>query len=269
MNGTGTQPLPAGEPGGLASASLLCTTRAGGTSKGAYASNNLGLHVYDDPEVVASNRLQLLDNFGLNSIQWLNQVHGTRVLPIEQVVNDAPTADALFTQRRGIGLAILTADCLPVILVDTRGELVAAAHAGWRGLCAGILQELVAAPPIEPSRLKGFIGPAIGTDAFEVGPEVVSALNNYGLDQPGVTRAAPPRSPLGVESASVAKYYVDLALAARLDLLRLGVSEVTGGHWCTVSDTQFYSWRRETRRAVAAGDEPATGRQATLVWLPD
>lgn len=256
--------LPQGDRRWLGSAHLLCTTRSGGVSRGAYASNNLALHVDDSADEVVQNRTQLIDNKELLEIQWLNQVHGVRVLGVRTVEEPAPTADAMFTTRPGTGLAILTADCLPVVLADSRGELVAAAHAGWRGLCAGILSKLVAALPVPAPRLQAFIGPAIGQAAFEVGPDVVQALDSYGLDTDVVSQRK-----LDTRGRVVAdKYQVDLVLAARLDLARAGVTQVSGGHWCTFTDQRFYSWRRETQRTKGQGASPVTGRQATIIWLP-
>ena len=272
--------LPQGENHWLAPARLVCTTRAGGVSQGVYAANNLGLHVEDDADFVLRNREQLLEYKELLNTKWLNQVHGTRVLrrgsadAFESAEPLGPTGDAMFTTEPGVGLAILTADCLPVVLVDKQGELVAAAHAGWRGLCAGVLTELLAALPVPNKRLRAFIGPAIGQAAFQVGPEVVAALDSYGLDLGAIS--APSIDPLGAVIAD--KYQVDLAVAATLDLNRAGVTEVSGGHWCTYSDERFYSFRRETHQALTLGATqsgttqpgtgPATGRQATLVWLP-
>jgi len=258
------QPLPQGEQHWLAPARIACTGRAGGLSTGEYAANNLALHVQDDPQVVAKNRRQLFEYKELFDIQWLSQVHGTKVLAVGAVDPTDPTADAMYTTEPGLGLAILTADCLPVVLVDRQGELVAAAHAGWRGLCAGILSELVAVLPVPAARLQAFIGPAIGPGAFEVGPEVVEALDRYGLNPATVSESSRDASGALVRN----KFQVDLALAAKLDLQRNGVGSVSGGHWCTFSDERFYSWRRTTHLTRGFKGTPVTGRQATLVWLP-
>jgi len=257
--------LPQGDMRLLAPAHLLCTTRSGGVSRGAYAANNLALHVDDNSDDVIQNRKQLIEYKGLSNTQWLNQVHGVTVLEIGAVNTAEPTADAMFTTQPGIGLAILTADCLPIVLADREGTVVAAAHAGWRGFCAGILRQLIAALPVSAARLQAFIGPAIGQAAFEVGPEVVQALHDYGLDTNVVS--TPTLDSIGEIVPD--KYQVDLALAARLDLERAGVTPVSGGHWCTFTDERFYSWRRETRKAQDIGESPVTGRQATIVWLPE
>ena len=256
--------LPQGDDRWLAPARLLCTTREGGVSRGPYASNNLAIHVDDNIKKVLKNRTQLIVYKGLSRIQWLNQVHGIEVLSVQSPNHHEPTADAMYTTQPGTGLAILTADCLPVVLADRQGELVAAAHAGWRGLCAGILSELIARLPVPAARLNAFIGPAIGQSAFEVGPEVVQGLEDYGLD----TEAFSTKT-LDSQGRVVAdKYQVDLAMAAKLDLNRAGVSRVSGGAWCTFTDRRFYSWRRESQKIRQPGSSPVTGRQATIVWLP-
>ena len=285
--------LPNGSLDWLAPARVLCTTRAGGVSRGAYRTNNLAFHVHDDPGKVSLNRSQLSELNEITSIYWLDQVHGTRVVSVTGQCAGAsgvePQADAMYTTERGVGLAILTADCLPVVVVDVEGEVVAAAHAGWRGLCAGILRELITCLPVPAARLKAFIGPAIGAQAFEVGEEVVAALAEYGIDSAGTAGVAKqgrsllherfnePRSTASASAISAStpesnsqgeKYLVDLALAAKFDLQRLGVRHIAGGDWCTATDERFYSWRRETHRAKAAGESPVTGRQATIIWLP-
>ena len=255
------QKLPAGEGFGSGRARLLCTTRDGGASTGAFASNNLALHVEDDPAVVQANRNALAAQPGLDALQWLNQVHGTHVHQVDArnrpdaAATLVPDADACWTSEPGVGLAILTADCLPVVLVDSAGQLVAAAHAGWRGLCAGVLENLVATLPVDPARLQAFIGPAISVDHFEVGAEVADAFATAALGaavRPG---------------ARAGKFQADLVAASRLQLERLGVRRVLGGLWCTYADSRFYSWRRATHEARRTGVAPATGRQVSLIWL--
>lgn len=249
--------LPRGELDWLAPARVFCSDRAGGVSRGHWATNNLGHHVADSSAAVRSNRARLLELPDLDGVQWLNQIHGTQVLQVEAVTESMPSLDAMWTDRPGIGLAILTADCLPVVVADTHGEVVGAAHAGWRGLCAGVLDALLTAIPVPARRLKAFIGPAIGKSAFEVGAEVVVELARAGFKnctQPSLGQAG--------------KYQADLVKAATAQLLDLGVAEVCGGHWCTYDNERFYSWRRETHRAAARSAAPVTGRQATLVWLP-
>ena len=264
--------LPDGGEGWLAAARVLCTDRFGGHSKAPFATNNLALHVEDNSENVLQNRMQLTDKYKLKRIQWLDQIHGVRVIEVTADApskdHNEPSADAMFTMHPRIGLGILTADCLPVMLTDTRGTLVAAAHAGWRGLCAGILNKLVEALPVTASQLQAFIGPAIGKQAFEVGPEVVEALDNQGLNRTLGGQAVTSRRIDTQGDVMVDKYQVDLALAARINLIRLGVGKISGGHWCTFTDPRLYSWRRETREAAVTGEKPLTGRQASVIWLP-
>ena len=157
----------------------LLTTRLGGVSRGAYSSMNLGQHVGDDPLAVAANRQQLTDMLAAcsaGSPVWLNQVHGTRVVDAAALVgNRAPEADASFARAAGVVCAVMTADCLPVLFCDASGTVVAAAHAGWRGLLAGVLEEAVAAMGVPGEEVIACLGPAIGPQAFEVGDEVRSA----------------------------------------------------------------------------------------------
>lgn len=153
----------------------MCTTRKGGVSKAPWASLNLGAHVGDNPESVAENRQRLARYTGLEAsrIGWLNQVHGTRVVELTpENAQQVPEGDASFTRSSCLACAILTADCLPVVLADSGGTVVGAAHAGWRSLSGGVLENLVRAMAVEPGRLVAWLGPAIGPDSFEVGPEV-------------------------------------------------------------------------------------------------
>lgn len=220
----------------------------------------MGHHVDDAAAAVAQNRARLLDLPGVSGVQWLTQVHGTEVVQVRASSVAMPSVDGMWTDQPGTALAILTADCLPVMLADIAGRVVGAAHAGWRGLCAGILPELISAMPVQAERLEAFIGPAIGKAAFEVGGEVVDALAGCGL--------ADWASEI-VGQAN--KFQVDLAGACRTQLAGLGVNRIEGGHWCTYDDERFYSFRRETHRLALLGREAelaVTGRQATLVWLP-
>lgn len=250
--------LPAGSSPWPGPARVLCTTRAGGISQGPWGTNNLGEHVQDDPAAVRSNRARLADLAGVTEVQWLDQVHGCDVLTVASaVVDPPPAADAMWTTRRGVALAIQSADCLPVVLADAGGRLVAAAHAGWRGLCNGVLASLLEQLPVARESLHAFIGPAISQGAYEVGPEVVQAFAQADFVISDIATA-------GTDD----RWLLDLAGACRRDLRRLGVVHCTGGDWCTARDERFYSWRRETKRAAESGEMPLTGRQATLVWLP-
>jgi YfiH family protein len=221
------------------------TTRGGGCSRGAYASLNLAGHVGDDAAAVAANRRLLQSRIAARPC-WLEQVHGTRC--VEASIDDVPAADASFTRVASRACAILSADCLPVLLCDDAGSVVAAAHAGWRGLAAGVLESTVAALGVPGRRLMAWLGPAIGPRAFEVGDEV---------------RAAFMRGDAGAQAAFVAagnegKWLCDLYLLARRRLRRLGVTSVGGGGFCTYGEPErFFSYRRDG----------ATGRMATLIWL--
>lgn len=250
--------LPSGGTDWLAPARLYCSDRSGGISVGAWGANNLGHHVDDAADAVATNRARLLQLPDLRCVQWLNQIHSNRVIYVETAKPSMPSVDAMWTNQPGVGLAILTADCLPVVLADRQGEVVGAAHAGWRGLCAGVLQALVDAMPVPSGRLQAFIGPAIGKAAYEVGEEVLEAFVAAGLGDCAARN-----------QQTAGKFQLDLIQACQQQLAPLGIREVTGGGWCTYDNKGFYSWRRESHRAAAAGQTPITGRQATLVWLPE
>jgi YfiH family protein len=216
-----------------------------GVSTAPFDHFNLGSRCGDTPEAVAGNRAELAQRFGLPSPpRWLRQVHGTTVA-VEPGV-DEPEADAAVTRTPGTVLAILTADCLPVVFAaDDSGE-VAAAHAGWRGLAAGVLEATVAAMQAAPERVLAWLGPCAGPQAYEVGQEVFDAF-----------LARDPRAAAVFAATRPGHWRVDLYALARQRLLAAGVSRVHGGGLCTISDPQrFYSHRRDQR----------TGRMATLVW---
>ena len=223
----------------------LTTTRRGGHGGGAYASFNLATHVGDDAAIVAANR-RLLDEHVAAPPRWLNQVHGVHCVDAETAV-DGAEADASFVRSPKRACAVLTADCLPLLLCDAGGTVVAAAHAGWRGLAAGVIEATVAAMRVPGDRLLAWLGPAIGPAAFEVGDEV---------------RAEFLRDDAQAAAAFVAhgdgKWLCDLYALARLRLARLGVAQVAGGGFCTHAERErFFSYRRDG----------ATGRMATLIWL--
>lgn len=224
----------------------LSTTRTGGVGKAPYASLNLGTHVGDDPAQVADNRGIVRQHLP-GEPRWLNQVHGTVVVDAAAGVG-VPDADAAFSREAGCVCAVMTADCLPVLLCDQAGTVVAAAHAGWRGLCDGVLEAAVVAMGVPPGQLMAWLGPAIGPDAFEVGGEVRASF--MGKD-PAAAAAFRP-------SANQHKWLADIFLLARQRLARAGVTRIHGGNACTVSDpSRFFSYRRDG----------VTGRMATLVWL--
>jgi len=225
----------------------VSTTRAGGVSRGSYATLNLGARVGDDPDAVAENRRRLARGAGLPAEPaWLRQVHGIEV--VEAGRRESPAeADAVFSRRPGAVCAVLTADCLPVLLCSRQGTAVAAAHAGWRGLAAGVLEAVIARLDASPRDLIAWLGPAIGQASFEVGPEVRERF----LDRdPGASACfLPGRSD---------RCFADLAGLARRRLLALGLESVHGGDLCTVRDQQrFFSYRRDGE----------CGRMASLIWL--
>lgn len=223
------------------------TTREGGSSEGVCASLNLGAHVSDAPDAVARNRSLLREAAGLPAEpRWLEQVHGTAVVELTGDPVHGP-ADAAFTRRTGEVCAILTADCLPVLLADAEGTVVAAAHAGWRGLSAGVLEATVSAMDAAPGTLRAWLGPAIGPAVYEVGAEVRAAFIE--ADAAAAAAFVPTRE---------GHWHADLYALARQRLQRAGVSAVTGGGLCTFTDARrFFSFRRDG----------SCGRMATLIWL--
>jgi YfiH family protein len=220
--------------------------RGGGVSRGPFASLNLGDHVGDDPAAVAENRARLGSALGLPSEPlWLEQVHGIDVARFDG--RRRPRADAAVAACTGQVCAVLVADCLPVLLTDRDGSCVAAAHAGWRGLAAGVIEHTVASLPVPASRLLAWLGPAIGPDAFEVGDDVRDSFLAVDPASEGQFRRGRP-----------GRWLADIFGLARLRLARAGVAEVYGGGQCTVSDPQrFFSYRRDGM----------TGRLAALAWI--
>ena len=228
---------------------VLITTRRGGVSRGAYASLNLGLHVGDDPLAVAENRRRVAAMLP-GEPTWLNQVHGTAVFANDGDTHEtiAPAADAATTRRAGRPCAVLAADCLPILFSDERGSCVAAAHAGWRGLAAGVIERTIEAMQVAPQRVIACLGPAIGATAFEVGQEVVDA---FAVAGPG------SRAGFRVSADRPGKYLADIYALARQRLSAAGVEQVHGAGWCTLSAPErFFSYRRDGQ----------TGRMAAIIW---
>lgn len=217
-------------------------------STGPFAGLNLGDHVGDAPSAVLANRQALQHLAGLTQAPlWLSQVHGVRVLQADVEPCADYVADAAVTRQRGLATVVMTADCLPVLFCNKQGSQVAAAHAGWRGLCDGVLEATVATFDA-PNELMCWLGPAIGPSAFEVGDEVRAAF--IAKDAQAAAAFLP--------STHDGKWLADIFLLARQRLQAVGVTEIYGGGICTVSDpTRFYSYRRDGQ----------TGRQASLVWL--
>jgi len=224
----------------------ISTLRRGGVSQGPYASLNLGAHVGDRPGHVAANRRRLSDELGVPpGIQWLEQVHGTRTVAANP--GPTPAADATHTATPGLVCAVMTADCLPILLCARDGSAVAAIHAGWRGLAAGIVASCVSALPATP--LLAWFGPAIGPDAFAVGPEV---CETFALRDPETETAF---RPLDGQT-----FLADIYALGRLALERAGLApqDIHGGGHCTYRHpADFFSYRRDR----------TTGRMATLIWL--
>lgn len=221
-----------------------------GASRQGFAHFNLATHVEDDADAVRFNRARLRRALPADPV-WLNQVHGRRVIELtsHRTGPMPPEGDAAVTRVRGVVCVVMTADCLPVCLCDDAGSVVAVAHAGWRGLAAGVLEATVAAMRVPPKRLRAWLGPAIGRRVFEVGDEVREAM----LAEGG--QAASAFCPV---SRSPGKWLADLDQLARQRLLSAGVGSVAGGGLCTVARSgDFYSFRRE----------PRSGRFATLIWL--
>ncbi len=232
----------------------LSTTRRGGGSATPWASFNLGHHVGDSESAVAANR-QILGSVLPHGaeVSWLSQVHGTAVLEAGQG-GLLPEADAQWSRRPGAACAVLTADCLPVLLCSVSGDVVAAAHAGWRGLLAGVLEATVGAMNTSPDHVLAWLGPAIGPAAFEVGPQVRAEF----------LAAATPAAESVVAACFAPHpgrpdyYFADLYALARVRLGALGVTGIFGGGLCTHSDPErFFSYRRDGQ----------TGRMASLILL--
>jgi polyphenol oxidase len=233
----------------------LVTTRSGGVSEGAWGSGreggmNLGLGSGDQAERVERNRA-LLNTYLPAPPRWLDLQHGAEVVSAETIGSKPAVADAATAITPGVVCCVTVADCLPVLLADRSGSVVAAAHAGWRGVAAGILQATVIAMrrrvPGPIGQIDAFLGPSIGASAFEVGPEVLSAM-----------RRTLPQAEVAFTSLANGKFLADLPALARQALAQVDVRSVFGGTWCTVSDpSRFYSFRRDR----------VTGRHAALIWL--
>ena len=223
----------------------LITTRSGGVSRGCYASMNVARHVGDETDAVQANRARLRALLPAEPA-WLEQVHGTAVADAERAAAGV-CADASIARRPGVVCAVQTADCLPVLLCNDSSSVVVAAHAGWRGLAAGVLEQAVRATGEPPASLLAFLGPAIGPQAFEVGPEVRDA---FVAQAPAAAEAFTP--------GSGERWQADLCALARQRLAAAGVARVFGGGWRTYGEPQrFFSFRRER----------VTGRMASLIWL--
>ena len=223
------------------------TTRAGGASAGEYGSMNLGSSSGDDPGNVARNRLIVREHLP-SMPRWMKQVHGTAVADLDRIGDsDVPLADAAVASTPGRVGVVLTADCMPLLLADEAGTRVAVAHAGWRGMAAGVIENTVGAMDIAPDKLRAWMGPTIGPAAFEVGPVVRDAFVQADGGADGAFR---PHKP--------GKYMADLYALARRRLARAGVKHVHGGGFCTYTEAQrFFSYRRVQ----------ASGRMGAFIWI--
>lgn len=226
----------------------LVTTRQGGTSTGPWVSFNLASHVGDDATAVTANRAQLRQSLP-SEPPWLTQVHGTLCVDAAQV-RSGIEADASFTRQRGVVCAVLTADCLPVLLCDDQASVVAAVHAGWRGLADGVIEASVAAMQTTGEQLMAWLGPAIGPTAFEVGADVRDAFLAHDM-----------QAAQAFTSIAADKWLCDIYLLARQRLQALNIRRITStefSDYCTVRDIdRFYSFRRDG----------VTGRMASCIWL--
>lgn len=224
------------------------TTRQGGVSQGPYATLNVGGSGTppDDAAAVTENRRLVAQHLPAPPT-WLHQVHGSDVATLAAPMLDAPVADAAVTRTAGVPLAVRIADCLPIFLAARDGSAIGVAHAGWRGLAAGVVERTLEALQTDPSRVAAWIGPGIGPDRFEVGDDVHAAFVED--DRGAVAHFHRPRA---------GKWLADLPAIARRRLAARGVREVHGGHWCTATESErFFSYRRDR----------TTGRMAAIIWI--
>jgi YfiH family protein len=237
----------------------LFTTRIGGVSSGCYASNNLGLHVNDDKKSVLENRKQLTqfinNNFLQNqndktiTISWMNQVHSDKVKVVKSIADAlvVEEVDAQVTREKNIALAVMTADCLPVLLRSIDGDVVAAVHCGWKGLASNVLENTILAMNCERNKIMAWLGPCIGEKCFEVGKEVKQIFEDKNLA-------------LGqfFKQTDEVHYLADLKCIAKFILNQLNVYNVSVNEECTYSNVdKYYSYRKEK----------ITGRMAGVIWI--
>lgn len=232
----------------------LSTLRHGGVSPNPFDTFNFGSNVGDNPFHITENRQRLRVQANLPSEPaWLSQIHGIQVIHLESVSRTQENlfpkleADASICFSSELVCAVTTADCLPVLLCDKKGSRIAAIHAGWRGLAAGIIETTIQSLDCDPSLLIAWLGPAIGSSAFEVGIDVKKAFSKPGDEQ-------------AFHQKNSEKWLADLYQLAKLRLKEKGITEISGGEYCTFTDQKrFYSFRRS--------HPESTGRMATLIWL--
>jgi purine-nucleoside/S-methyl-5'-thioadenosine phosphorylase / adenosine deaminase len=227
----------------------VSTTRHSGFSLAPYAQLNLGSHVGDDPQLVDQNREYITQSANLpEEPRWLEQIHGTTIINSQHWQQDIK-ADAIFSLQVSHVCAVMTADCLPILLCNQQGNIVAAIHAGWRGLAAGIIEKIIQTFSCDPSEIMVWLGPAIGPTQFEVGPEVYDL---FVANDPTSSEAFKIKDPQ--------HYLADIYLLARQRLQKNNVHKVFGGDFCTVSEKErFFSYRRDG----------ITGRMASMIWITD
>jgi YfiH family protein len=238
----------------------VCTTRVGGVSKAPFDHFNLGDHVGDEPQAVATNRALLQGQLGSARPVFLKQVHGVEVIQLTTATPSATIADACLTLDAHVACTIMVADCLPLLFTDDAGLVVAAAHAGWRGLAAGVIEQTVLAvcsqAGVDGAQVRAWLGPCIGPDAFEVGDDVRLAFTSG-----AVAESVQAQRYFKPHPAHAGKWLADLAGLARQRLKALGVTSVAGNNstsdWCTVQQSsRLFSYRRDG----------ATGRFAVCIW---
>lgn len=237
-----------------ANVKALISTRNGGVSAPPYDSFNLGLHVGDDEKSVNENRQLLSKTAGENvACQWVSQVHDNHVIDVQkELVDEKTPADAIYTQRDNVACGVLTADCLSVLFTDVAGREIAVAHAGWRGLAAGVLQKTLEHFSADPVSIMAYLGPVIGPCHFEVGNDVRQAFQTLELTE--IENQLPV---LFQESETPGRWMADLYAIARIILASKGILQVYGEPLCTYCEfDQYYSYRREGE----------TGRFASVIW---
>lgn len=224
------------------------TVRTGGVSQAPFNSFNLGDHVGDNPRNVQRNRQRLVKQFGLpHSPLFLTQTHSTRVIRLPYDGNNVE-ADAVYTNQPNQVCVVMTADCLPVLFYSQDGKEIAAAHAGWRGLCDGVLENTVAEFACSPSAICVWLGPAIGPDVFQVGKEVIDQFCTF---DPQAEQA------FIADLTASGKFFGNIYQLARQRLHKLGITTVFGGEHCTFTEKElFFSYRRDKQ----------TGRMASVIW---
>ncbi len=240
----------------------LVTTRMGGYSLPPYKSFNLAMHVGDDPQIVEQNRKRL-EELLPSEPKWLNQIHSSRIINAADI-EPQPDADGSITAQKNIVSVVMTADCLPALICNRQGSAVAAVHAGWRGLLAGILEQgaeqLLKLSTCQKDEVLVWLGPAIGPNHFEVGDDVRQAFlaRAQGRGQSHYESIERCFAKHTKTSDGQNKYLADIYQLARVRLSAIGVDNVSGGHYCTYSEAdKFYSYRRDG----------VTGRMASMVWI--